>query len=75
MSSIAKARAQTLPIAEGAFLTTSIFVDSRRAQGVRTGVGHYAKSILQHWPSDFAEVTLLQSDAKEPEALNVGRRG
>lgn len=40
-----------------------IFIDGRRTQGKRTGVGHYAHSIIRNWPKgDHVEVLVSKSD-------------
>lgn len=41
-----------------------LIVDGRRTQGTRTGVGHYAKSILDSWPLP-AELEILLSTKHE----------
>jgi glycosyltransferase involved in cell wall biosynthesis len=48
-----------------------ILIDGRRAQGARTGVGHYTLSILRHWPDGVCHEVLASSRSEIP-ALTSG---
>ena len=43
-----------------------ILIDGRRAQGPRTGVGHYTLSILRHWPEEVRHEVLASSRLEMP---------
>lgn len=51
-----------------------LYVDGRRTQGTRTGVGHYAHSIISNWPQrDELEVFLAKNKLSAPAAHMLAR--
>lgn len=51
---------------------TAILIDARRSQGVRTGVGHYTKSIIENWPDGSPAPTCLLRPGEEDSKLSRG---
>jgi glycosyltransferase involved in cell wall biosynthesis len=42
-----------------------LLIDGRRAHGVRTGIGHYTLSLLQHWPAGYESEILTSAPSLE----------